>query len=88
MKRAHMSLMRARARSGRPARKWAWSSRLEMKGEMVVPAASGAGAPKGVQRACRAVEMVRAREGGVARWERMAQVLPSWGWRVVVWLSR
>ena len=69
--------------------KWAWISKLEMKGDML-PGSSGASAPMGVQFYVSAVEMSWAvwEEGGM-RSKRMAMLFASWGWRVVrVALSR
>jgi hypothetical protein len=86
----HCKRMRSSADDVAPARMCAWSSKLVANGEMVgtIPPTSGAGAPKGVHRFRRLLEMFRDCERLFVRPARTAQALPSCGISAVVSLSR
>lgn len=61
---AQLRRMRSRARAGWPAAKWAWISKVEVKGEKAPPI-SGVAAPIGVQFLIRFSEIREERAGSV-----------------------
>lgn len=83
----HVFLKRSRARVAFPIAKWAWSSKLVMKGEILF-GNSGLAGPMSVQYSWRRSEMSDVMFGYVTL-NRMAKLLASCGYRVVdVALSR